>query len=315
MTEKNLEEAIEIDAQRFREFYGHFEDGRSATEAGGDRAGAKHLRIEKCLYDKLGQPPSKEYWLGSKSVLEAWKTGGSSPRPRPRKVLQAIYDEWRFDISVNQEFSDRIIVERSVSELLKVDGVALEDTGLGPLILKLKKLELLTKVRPIIDNHGKPLPARARLGFSEVTLAVELRERFDSVKDDANTYKITLSFLRSGQQHQSGHAEGMSVRIDGDRLAWRLFADPMNPMIDGHLMKAQLMDVHDRSIDQILVRVEAAMADFDPVVFLNAPTGDQTRDTADMNKAKRQLQAQILRRRLNKDGERYILASGRVARK
>ncbi len=196
-----------------------------------------------------------------------------------------------------------------------MDGVALEDIGPGPLMLKLGQLQLFTKVRPVIDNLGRPLPARARLGFSEVALTVDLPKGLDSGKDGANTYKVTLSFLRSGQQHQSGHAEGVSVRIDGDRLAWRLFADPMNPMIDGHLMKAQLMDIHDRSIDQILVRVEAAMADFDPVVFLNTPTGDQTRDTADMDKAKRQLQAQILRRRLNKDGDRYVLASGRVARK
>jgi hypothetical protein len=315
MTEKNPEEALEIDAQRFREFYGHFEDGRSAAEAGGDKARAKYKRIDDCLCDNLGQPPNKEYWLGSKSVLEAWKTGGTAPRPRSRKVLQAIYDQWRFDISVNQEFSDRIVIERPVAELLKVDGVAIEDVGLGSLMLKMKQLQLLTKVRPIIDNHGRPLPARARLGFSEVALTVELPEGLDLGKEGASTYKITLNFLSSGQQHQTGHAEGLSVRVDGDRLAWRLFAGHMTPMIDGQLMKAQLMDVHDGSLDQILVRVEAAMADFDPVVFLNAPTGDQTKDTPDMSRAKRQLQSQILRRRLSKDGDSYILASGRVARK
>lgn len=313
MAEKNPEELLEIDAQRFREFYGHFEDGRSAAESGEDRLGSKCDRINLHLQRKLGQPPSKEYWLGSKSVLEDWKKGKPPPRPRERKVLQAIYDEWRHDISVNQEFSDRIVVDKHVAELLEVEGVNLEQAGPDKFMLRLMRLELFTKVRPVKDNAGRLIGSSARLGFSEVSLVVEFPEAANLVNDGANAYKITLEFLSSGQpSKQSGIALGMDVMVDSERPAWRLFAAPM---IQGRLQRAQLMDLFDRSIEEVKVRVEVAKADFNPVVFLDNESGDRKKDTEEKERATRQLQAQILLQRLKSDDDRFTLASGRIARR
>lgn len=317
MADKNPDEPIEIDVERFRAFYAHFPSGKALGPTGEGRAGEKHHRVDSVLRERLGVPPQngkaeREFWLGSKSSLEGWKTGEATPRPRERKVLQAIYDEWRFDISASQEFSDRIVVERPVAELLGVEGVSLDGSNPGFLTLKLKHLKLLTKVREVKDRAGRILASRAQLGFSEVTLAVELPEHPNSGSEAVNSYKIILRSLDAGQSQQWGRAEGMTVRIDGERLAWRLFAAPV---INGDLLNAQLMDLHDPSVDEIVVRVEAAMADFSPVVFLDEPSGDRAKDAEEKERAKLQLQEQILRRRLNKDEDRYILASGRVARK
>lgn len=318
MTEKNPEELLEIDAQRFRGFYGHFEDGRSAAKTVVDqgdttlsRLGAPHLRIQQRLHNILGQPTGRDYWLGSKTSLDDWRKGRCPPTSRERKVLQAIYDEWRHDISVTQEFSDRIVVEKHVTELLEVEGVTLEQTGPDKFMLKLKRLELFTKVRPVKDAAGRLMGSSARLGFSEVTLVVELPETANLGNDGANAYKITLEFLSSGQPtKQSGIALGMDVMVDSERPAWRLFAAPM---IHGRLQKAQLIDLFDHSIKEVTVRVEASKADFNPVVFLDAPSGEQKKDISEKEKAKLQLQAQILKRRLNEDNDLFILASGRIA--
>jgi hypothetical protein len=320
MPEKNPEELLAIDVQRFRAFYGHFEDGRSAAESGvkrfdtqADRLGAPHLRIQQHLRNKLGQPHNRDYWLGSKSVLEDWKRGKSPPRPRERKVLQAIYDEWRFDISVNQEFSDRIVVESPVAELLEVEGVTLEPAGPDKFLLKLERLELFRKVRPVKDEAGRPMGSSAELGFSEVLLVVEFPEESDAANDGDKAYKIILDTLSSGQpSKQTGIALGMNVLVDSKRPAWRLYAAPR---INGRLQRAQLIDLFDRSIDELRVRVEVAKADFNPVVFLDDPSGDRKKDTEEKEKATRQLQAQILLQRLKADDDRFTLASGRIARR
>jgi hypothetical protein len=306
MVEKDPEERIEIDAERFRAFYAIFDDGRTG------RGGEKQERINGPLRERLGQPPKGDNWLAGKSVLESWKLGTAKPTPRERKVLQAVYGEWRHDISVSQEFRDRIVVERNVAELLEVEGVTLEQDGLGPLMLKMKRLELFSKVRDIKDDNGKPLGQTAKLGFSEVTLAVEFPEGFNSGNEGTNSYKITLLLLISGQPLQSGNALGMDVRVEHERPAWRIFAAPM---IDGRLTEAQLIDLFDRSVDEIVVRVEVAKADFNPVVYLKKPTGDHKKDVDAEEKAKQKLQGQILQQRLKNTDDRYILASGRVARK
>lgn len=306
MTERNPEELIEINPTKVQDFLRSFADGRSAS--------APYKLIDKSLREKLGQPPpGKDYWLGGRSLLYDWEARKSAPKPRERKVLQAIYDEWRHDISVDQEFSDRVVVEKHVAELLEVEGFTLEPAGPDKFILKLDRLELFTKVRPVKDNDRRLMGSSARLGFSEVSLVVEFPEAANLGNDGTNAYKITLEVLSSGQpSKQSGIALGMDVMVDSERPAWRLFAAPM---IQGRLQRAQLIDFFDRSIEEVTVRVEVAKADFNPVVFLDKESGDRNKDTKEKEKATSQLQAQILLQRLKADDDRFTLASGRIARR
>lgn len=145
-----------------------------------------------------------------------------------------------------------------------------------------------------------------------MSLVVEFSDSSGAENEGADLYKISLELLTSGQPQQNGSALGMDVIVDGERPVWRLYAAPM---IHGRLQKAQLIDLFNSPIKEVTVRVEAAKADFNPIVFPDAASGDQKKDTDERERAKTQLQAQVLKRRLNKDDELYILAAGRIAQR
>lgn len=311
--ESKSDELLAIDPAQFREFYGHFADGRSADPSGVQRYGKVCDRINKALVDHLGSPPGsgrKSYWLGSKSTLEEWKTAKTIGVTRERKVLKAIYDLWNFDISLEQRFLNSVDVEPAIRELLKIDGVQFEslpEDGCRKAILRLKKIELMPKTRRVAvpGASGRSKEIRARLGFSEVSLRLVL-------PDGVEIMRVPLVYLVSEQGSQFGASLGMTIICAIEDLQWRLIGTNRNSgMMIASLANAQLVEVLVREDGVAKFTVQVAKADFDPEILLEDSTGDTERDRKQQILQKELLIAHLLRRRFE-SGEQYVLASGKL---
>lgn len=310
---RETDELLQIDPVQFREFYEHFEDGRSSHPSGVIRHGKVSDRIEKALVNQLGSPPSsskKSYWLGSKSTLEEWKTAVTIGSKRERKVLKAIYDIWNYDISLGQEFINCVDVEPAIRELLKIDGVQFEtlpEDGCRKAILRLKKLELIPKTRRVAvpGGSGRAKEIHARLGFSEVSLRLVL-------PDSVEIMRVPLVYLVSEQGSQFGASLGMTIICEIEDLQWRLIGtNRTSGMMIASLANAQLVEVLVRKDGVANFTVQVAKADFDPEIILEDSSGDTERDRRQQILQKKLLIAHLLRRRLE-SGDRYVLASGKL---
>ncbi len=311
MNNRNPNELLEIDLAEFRRFYARFADGRTGASTETGRQGSVTTQINDELLSVLGSPPTtvarqRSYWLGSKSSLEDWKLGKTSPGKREWKVLQAIYVRWGHDISQNRDFTNRVVVDPAVQDFLLIDGIQFEPLpgdGERKSVLRLKKLELTSKVRRIrLKKRGREMEVHARLGFSEISLSVTLPE---GIKKS----RVPLDFLTANQGSQFGTSLGMNVTCDVEGLKWRLIGNRSSDLLIGSLTNAQLVEVLVGDGDAEF-RVEIDKADFDPEIYLDSSASGAEQDKQ-KTVQKKLLIAHVLRRRLARE-DGYVLASGKL---
>jgi hypothetical protein len=293
----------ELDLKRFAVFYESLPDGRTLKDDGLPY-GAKVNQINKVLGNEEV----------AKGTIESWvKTAKDGSQKRKIQLLisifEAIHSAWNIDLTVDQCIANSFKVHENIGDLVEVDRPAVDTIGgeVARVVIRLGKVELLPKSRQVRDEKGKAFPARALLGFSEVTIAVELPDTAES--RDA---QVKVQFLAASEPAtQFGQVNGVTVMWDYGTTEWKMIMSNGSRSLTGQLVNAQLLDFAAEAGEAVKLSIVAHERNFDPVIFLDEASADKTADEKQKALHKKRCTAQILKKRLDGKG-RHILASGRM---
>jgi hypothetical protein len=296
-------EVRELDLKRFANFHESLPDGRKRS-IDGLPYGAKYDQINKVL----GNNPIP------KGTLESWvKTAKDGSQKEnihlELSTFEAIHSTWNADLTVDQCIANSFKVHEGIGDLIEVDRPAVDTFGDGVVraVIRLGKVEVLPKSRQVRDAKGKAFPARALLGFSEVTIAVELPDTAES--RDA---QVKVQFLAASEPAtQFGQVNGVTVMWDYGTTEWKMIMSNGSRSLTGQLVNAQLLDFAAEAGEVVKLSIVAHERNFDPVIFLDEASADKTDDEKQKALHKKRCTAQILKKRLDGKG-RHILASGRM---
>ncbi len=298
---------LELDLDRFREFYGTFSDGREGR-------GAKADQINRELSNHLGPCPSLDQepglWMAPKKTMEGWVQRAGQKRPvfRPAKVLRACYNIWLVDLTKEQQFANRFEIHEGAADLLDVGRVFVERlpiASLRPYLLRLEKIGLTPRTKVIRDKKGTPF-ATASLGFFEASIVIEL-----PTQARAREAHVLVQFLAASEPPtQFGSVIGATVRWRYPDLEWQMIKPHGEQVNSGQLVNAALLEFVAEAEEWLSLSVVVRDTDFHPVVRLDTRSAEPNVDDRKTDGVRAKLIAQVLRRRLDGKG-RHVLASGK----